>query len=600
MKLKFIRDHKSIGSDIKSCLESLEFPDFSIITGTNGSGKTHLLEAIKKGNINISIENIKEYRPIIYFSYQEFFLKSLSQGKGKTINNPRIDNIQSLYSHPRLDNRSYRFVLELESIHRLLADSPEFVKRNIMENTYDSILSDKEISLQNLIEKHSPKTFTESQKSGLLDLLNKFCFYFKQTIQLKPDVKHDEEIKEVIVTGKILHYNESHLGENLFNTVKHYFKQRFNARADTPENKPFDSKKYEEENGINPLVLFNQVLKSFSCNGYLFEEKYPSFPFKPSAMFKMPKEEFNDLPFSPALKNKDNSIQIGVDSLSSGEKTLLAIASLIHKRRQKSENDFISGVLLLDEIDTHLHPSMIKNMLKVINDIFIKKYKMKIIMVTHSPTTIALAPEDSLFVMDKNNTDKRIKKATNSEALNTLTEGFATLEEGTELIKLGKGKELVILTEGYNTDYINKAIELLASNLTEKIYVEKKLIDKTGVPQLITFFNFLSKLSLNNKFLFVFDCDSNISKLNNTDKVTAFKFDKNDQSRAQKGIENLFSKKFFKKDFYKKGIGDYGGEYEEFCKNKFKNHILKHGIEEDFKNFKSLIDKIKSLLIDQP
>ena len=96
----------------------------------------------------------------------------------------------------------------------------------------------------------------------------------------------------------------------------------------------------------------------------------------------------------------------------------------------------------------------------------------------------------------------------------------------------------------------------------------------SGAHQLIARFKFLSELSVQNKFLFVFDCDADISELQNTDKIIAFKFDKNDKSKASKGIENLFSKELFKEEFYSKGISDYGEEYAPFHKKKFKDHYV--------------------------
>ena len=48
MKLKFIKPHKSI---VK--LNDIEINDFAIVTGLNGTGKTHLLHAIEEGSIAI-------------------------------------------------------------------------------------------------------------------------------------------------------------------------------------------------------------------------------------------------------------------------------------------------------------------------------------------------------------------------------------------------------------------------------------------------------------------------------------------------------------------------------------------------------------------
>ena len=582
MKLKYIEEYKSIGLDIKSCLESLDFPDFSIITGTNGSGKTHLLEAILGKHVRVSVEDIEDYGPITYFNYQNFVLDYLSDKQ-------KINPIQKATG----DNEFMSIANQLLQTNQLV-ENPQFAKA-MREYIYNSVLDNKEISLKDLKEKYTFRVLTELSEKEFKQLINNVQNFVKDFCK-KRTVKDLEKLKDFIVEGipLVSEYSESYLGQSLFNNVKNYFRNRARAKVDTPEGEAFDTKKYEEKHGINPLALFNQVLRSFSCNGYLFNE---NFPLSSSQLLQMDDSEFYNFYYKTFLIKENDSVSIDIESLSSGEKTLLALASIIHKHIQKSQNDFISGVLLLDEIDTNLHHSMLNSMLKAIDDIFRKKYMMKIIMVTHSPTTVALAPDDSLFVMDvKNNTNERIRKTTKAEALNTLTEGYATLESGIMLINLEK--ELVILTEGHNVAFIEKAIDFFAKDFKEKIDIIEKFIKTSGRNQLETYFNFLSKLPLKNKFLFVFDCDVDISKFKNTDKVIAFKFDKK-KSRISKGIENLFPEKLFGKEFYNEGKKHDGGIYTELNKNKFRNHMLHSGKEEDFLNFKPLIDEMKSLL-DNP
>lgn len=48
VKLTFHKQHKSIKQ-----LNTIELPDFTVLTGLNGSGKTHLLEAIEKEKIKV-------------------------------------------------------------------------------------------------------------------------------------------------------------------------------------------------------------------------------------------------------------------------------------------------------------------------------------------------------------------------------------------------------------------------------------------------------------------------------------------------------------------------------------------------------------------
>lgn len=49
MNLRFIKQHKSIKD-----FPAVSIPDFTVITGKNGSGKTHLLEAIKNGSVEVT------------------------------------------------------------------------------------------------------------------------------------------------------------------------------------------------------------------------------------------------------------------------------------------------------------------------------------------------------------------------------------------------------------------------------------------------------------------------------------------------------------------------------------------------------------------
>ncbi len=48
MKLSFLRTHKSITS-----FPEINLPDFVVLTGVNGAGKSHLLEAIENGSMQI-------------------------------------------------------------------------------------------------------------------------------------------------------------------------------------------------------------------------------------------------------------------------------------------------------------------------------------------------------------------------------------------------------------------------------------------------------------------------------------------------------------------------------------------------------------------
>ena len=239
-----------------------------------------------------------------------------------------------------------------------------------------------------------------------------------------------------------------------------------------------------------------------------------------------------------------------------------------------------------------MHPSMMKNMLEVIHDIFIKQ-GVTVVLVTHSPTTIALAPEDSVFVMNRAG-QKRIEKKSKQEALGILTQGFATLESGLKLFDEVTKSALTIITEGKNTLLINKALQL---NGVEGVDVLSGVEGVSGKNQLKTLFDFLSRTNHVNKVIFVFDCDVTYS-LSASENTYSYFLPKNeDNVIAKTGIENMFPSYLF--DSFKKVITMSNGviieEFDGSRKRDFEQYILDRSNLDDFNNFQSLVAEIKRI-----
>jgi len=68
MKLKFKEKHLSIDQFSEAML-----PDFTILTGVNGSGKSHLLQAIEQAKVEV--EGIGK-SDIVHFNYETFRLEN--------------------------------------------------------------------------------------------------------------------------------------------------------------------------------------------------------------------------------------------------------------------------------------------------------------------------------------------------------------------------------------------------------------------------------------------------------------------------------------------------------------------------------------------
>jgi len=289
------------------------------------------------------------------------------------------------------------------------------------------------------------------------------------------------------------------------------------------------------------------------------------------------------------LKHPSKGFEIDFSALSSGEKVLMALVASIYKT---SSDHRFPDILLLDEIDASLHPSMIRNLLDTIDKIFIKN-DTKVILVTHSPTTVALAPNESVFVMNKDGLN-RIEKKSKQDALSILTEGFATLEEGLKIFdEIGK-QDISIISEGRNVNLIKKVLEL---NGVSDIEVINGVEGASGDSQLRTIFDFLSKVDHTKKVIIVWDCDVK-NNLKESNKTYPFFLAKNsNNSIATKGIENIFEETLFT-DFITSVKDSKGNEIKSFdCKRKkdFEEFILTRNIKDDFKNFDPLVSKINEI-----
>nr|WP_038869365.1 AAA family ATPase [Cronobacter dublinensis] len=95
--------------------------------------------------------------------------------------------------------------------------------------------------------------------------------------------------------------------------------------------------------------------------------------------------------------------KINVLQLSQGEKSLLALVLDICRRMMVlnplSENPLLTaGIILIDEVDLHLHPEWQRNVLKKLTDVF---PNCQFIVSTHSPQIISEVKHDQLFILGK-------------------------------------------------------------------------------------------------------------------------------------------------------------------------------------------------------
>lgn len=553
MELQFREKYISIDK-----FDSIGIPNFIVLTGVNGSGKSHLLGALEQRKVVISgMENAH----IVLFNYETFKLDNEGAVNAQQISSER-EQAWNFYN--------------------------QSVKPNALN--WRNGLGEKYNEMKNICATEK-KSFLSFEREELSPYQNNFKNYYnsnKQNLQLQgiyslakripysiDEIEHDDFIRRYKPFTFKNNFLPNQIGKIIWDYYVKYHRNEFNKYQNEKNGQNhtvLSDDDFVELHGEKPWELINRILETFDTMQYRVNS--------PEKL-----DYFESFQLKLVHIEKDN-LEIQFDALSSGEKILMALVASIYKSR--TDKNF-PDILLLDEVDASLHPSMMKNMLDVIEKIFVKE-GVKVILVSHSPTTIALAPEESVYVMNRSG-QNRIEKKSKQDALSILTQGFATIEQGLKLFDQITSK-VTIITEGYNTCYISKALELF--NIKE-VDVLSGIEDKTGKSQLKTLFDFLSRMQHSNKVIFVWDCDVNYT-LDEANNTYPYILPKNHENTiATNGVENIFPEILFEnfKTTITSSRGEETRKFDKDRKRDFEVFILERNNPDDFKNFDTLIKKIE-------
>lgn len=239
--------------------------------------------------------------------------------------------------------------------------------------------------------------------------------------------------------------------------------------------------------------------------------------------------------FKSKLRHTKTGDVIPAGSLSSGEAIILALILLVHSW---TDGKAFPRVLLLDEVDASLHPSTTRILVQVLNQMS-KDLGVSVIVATHSPTTVALAPDNALFEVKGRFEKPRLAPIGRQSLLDILTEGYFTIQMASvlcaEMLKGGT----VVVSEGNNAKHIKHALDVLG---VSGVNVIGTFTQRSGDSQLRTVFDFFSSIPGHGPMLFVWDCDARgKSPRKEQNNTYAFYFDQNaDNELAPTGIENLY------------------------------------------------------------
>jgi predicted ATPase len=391
MKIKTIKKHKSIPEGLE-----FEFPDLTIITGKNGSGKSHLLEAINNKLAHVLEEGVSLDK-ITYIPFGGLNPQISEQGSQQEI----INNLKACWQN--------------------IQNTQNYVRNGVTNNNW-SLEQATQIGLnQNkAIARATESLLTKTRKKSILDITEDDVIKYVKLSELTENGLFFSQFAQIFKSYNI------RMQKNEFN--------EFLSKEKGKTCEYLTAEEFEKEYGPKPWNLVNDILKNAGLTYQVTD----------------PDGVDIDADFILRLVDAERGLEISVNDLSTGERVLMSLALAIYN---SSEGGARPDILLIDEPDAALHPHFSKVLINTIKKSIVDIAKTKVILTTHSPATVAMCPNNSVYQIDKDT--KTPKMISIAEALNILTEGIPHLKVSME------SRLQVFVESKYDVTYYERIHNLL-------------------------------------------------------------------------------------------------------------------------------------------
>ena len=410
-KLSISTVHKSI---VALC--EIELPKLVVLTGKNGSGKTHLLEAINEGNVLSTIApNFQT--DVSLFDWNTIIPKDTGVFRPSKHQTQRADwfqKIRTLQENSLIDIRQQAISWGIPASYCSNLDR----LRSINESDLIDVLPDPTQStfvfknLKIILNQNSNNIYTQTRR-GIGD--EQWKKSAPKILQENPEAFLETSESKFFSNSKFL-WGEVDAFQQAFGRLFSTYRDliHLNDRLEKyPPKKDSDLRhlnddEFIEQHGEKPWEFVNRILEI--CN--------LDFRVEPPPLHEVSSYE-------PKLNKISKNVDMRFQDLSSGEKVLMSFALCLYNASDGRQEKHFPKLLLLDEIDAPLHPSMVLSLLKTIQEVLVEGKGVSVILTTHSPSTVALAPEKTLYEM--NPSGPAVEKITRARALSILTAGVPTL-----------------------------------------------------------------------------------------------------------------------------------------------------------------------------
>jgi len=394
--------------------EPVDLPDFTLITGLNGSGKTHLLKAIDARVLTTDQQStLLIPHDIAYYDAAMLEQRDIGVANPTTLSewkNKLLEGLRHVLGTQFVTDQRYKAITS--NIDP--ADRPR------IEQDIEGTLNQLDPGIKAALRKIEKK-----MHKSLIDLTEDEVQQFGEW--------GSTELFQQRLASLFVAYRDAEL-KNEIDAV------RFSKGASRKP--PLSDDDFIATYGEAPWLSINRALLTSGLN----------VEFTPPNRYSLDGYEAE-------LKQIGTNIKIRFNALSSGEKIILALTFCAFYADENRQTLVVPKILLLDEIDSHLHPSMTKWFFRVINDVFVGKLNIKVIATTHSPITVALAPDGSVFKMQKTEDKTELRLTTKRRAIDELTAGASELAVSFE------GRRQVFVEGASDAPLYSKIFEILKGEL---------------------------------------------------------------------------------------------------------------------------------------
>ena len=608
MRIQLRQPYLSIAS-----LQTDDLPDFATLIGRNGAGKSQLLVALKEGRAiipGISVDRIELYDMTSFRSPNtgsanrnanrfarltaDEYLRS-SQG-----DQPPIETAAMIFnecaseieqdSGPQARND---FEKTLRDEARKLPDFSVF-RGNDRSSPYNQALHARVI--EPLILQDTQRRNRRSQNQNTNSFNGNQAALISTAMKLAGKLAHELTQDDIM---SAFHYE----GNTLHNSVSAVF-AAYKVDQYTWAHKRIETARFDFKDLIaeyqtkypppwDTLREIMAAMREASGDDGLFD-----FTFSDPSAYELSMDNYESFTFSAQMTNRTTGAQYELDSLSSGEKVLMALCLATFNQDLGRR---VPMLLLLDELDAVLHPSMVAALVETLKTLFVPS-GTKVLMASHSAMTVAALDEGDIFEVVRTAGHVRVSRTTKTAAINELSEGLATVDVGLRIAACDSAK-VTILTEGLNTKHLKKWVHL---HFPQEVHVLEDLEQHSNDKQLLAYGRLLAKMNTNTHFVIVWDCDAASKaetlhrELPTESKITPYAFKtRRDNAIAVKGIENNYNESILLRYTTETTRHDgtvIGRGFENRRKAEFADHVLEYGTAQYFSNYQDLHDIISGIL----